>query len=52
LKRFKTQKNKLACNPDSGRAVVLGAPRSADDDDDVNDDDDDADDDAGAGDGD
>jgi hypothetical protein len=29
LKTFKKQKNKVACNPDSGRAVVLGAPRSA-----------------------
>jgi hypothetical protein len=28
LKTFKKQKNKGACNPDSGPAVVLGAPRS------------------------
>jgi hypothetical protein len=29
LKTLKKQKNKLACNPDSGLLVVLSVPRSA-----------------------
>jgi hypothetical protein len=29
LKTFQKQKNNVVCNPDSGRAVVLSAPRSA-----------------------